>query len=90
VGHKITRKGEDCSDGEPADEWLARKQECIAIRAKLSATDAKVMDTAIYASNVKDIGNAFEFTGKTAERQGKRLLLAASMALSALMDTVAA
>jgi hypothetical protein len=90
VGHKITSEAGDDTGGEPADEWIVRKQECIALRAKLSATDAKALDTAIHASNFKDIGKAFEFTEKTAERQGKRLLLAASKNLSALIANVAA
>jgi len=56
VGHKITSDSGGGDTGDSADEWIVRKQECIALRAKLSATDAKALDTAIHASNFKDIG----------------------------------
>jgi hypothetical protein len=90
LGHKITSANANAGGGDSPDEWIVRHQEAVAIRAKLSATDAKVLDTAIHASNFEDIGNAFAFTGKTAQRQGKCLLLAANKNLSALIEQNAA
>jgi hypothetical protein len=90
IGHKISSECDDCRNDEPADEWIVRIQERSDIRAQLSTYDVKALDTAIHASNFQDIGEAFDFRGKTAERQGKRLLLAATSNLSALIDKVAA
>jgi len=90
IGHKISSEGDDKGSEEAADEWIIRKQESIAIRAKLTRADAKALDIAIHGSNFKDIGEAFGFAEKAAERQGKRHLLAASKNLSALIDSIAA
>lgn len=90
IGHKITRGSPDKAHGESVEHRIARQQECIHIRAKLSATDVKVLDTAIHASNFEDIGNEFGFRDKNAQRQGKTLLMAASRGLSVLMDNVTA
>lgn len=91
IGHKITSGGSpDNPDGNSAEDQIARRQESIHIRAKLSATDVKVLDIAIHASNFEDIGNAFGFRDKTAQRRGKSLLITASRSLSAVLGNVAA
>jgi hypothetical protein len=90
IGHKITSSGDDYRTDQSADEWIVRTQERSDIRAKLSPDDTKALDTAIHASNYRDVGEAFGFRGKTAERRGKSLLLAASKSLSTLIDKAAA
>jgi hypothetical protein len=90
IGHKIASDDDDCHIYKPADEWIVRIQDRNDIRTKLSAEDGKALDAAIHASNYADVGKAFDFHGKRAERQGKRILLTASRNLSALIDTVAA
>ncbi len=86
IGHKICSEQDDCRDDEPADEWIVRSQERCEVRAQLSSDDTKALDTAIHASNFQEIGEAFDFEGKTAERQGIRLLMAANKNLSAVID----
>jgi hypothetical protein len=90
LGHKITLTADDVVVSDSPEELVTKVKERNDIRAKMTAADAKTLDKAIYASSYADIGKAFDFTGKAAERQGKRLLLAANTRLSALIERVAA
>jgi hypothetical protein len=56
----------------------------------LSHTDRSVLDAAATAGNMKDIGTSMGFSGKTAERRGKRALIAANDNLMRAIDAYAA
>jgi hypothetical protein len=83
-------RGSDSNGFAEADEWLIRKERLTTLRSQLSRDDAAALDAALHASNFEDVGEAFGFKGKTAERQGKLRLLAASKNLSDLIDREAA
>ncbi|MBO9194342.1 hypothetical protein J5277_09515 [Rhizobium sp. 16-449-1b] len=56
----------------------------------LSHSDRQVLDAAATAGNMKDIGTSMGFAGKTAERRGKRSLIAANDNLMRAIEAYAA
>jgi hypothetical protein len=58
----------------PEDRLIAMQDAAFA-NDNISPKHAKVLDAAIVAQNFSEIGKVFGFTKKTAERQGKRLLV---------------
>jgi hypothetical protein len=83
-------RGTDSSGFAEADEWLIRNERLTTLRSQLSRDDAAALDTALHASTFRDVGQAFGFKGKTAERQGQQRLLTACKNLSNLIDREAA
>lgn len=71
-------------------EWLTRPEQSAALRSKLSSEDVTALDTAICAANFAEVGQAFGYEGKTAERQGKSRLIAANRNLSTILQAEAA
>jgi hypothetical protein len=58
--------------------------------ARLPKADVAVLDTAVKAKNMREIGSSSGFTGKTAERRGKRALMAANDNLMEAIKAAAA
>lgn len=58
--------------------------------AALSVTDAVVLETATKARSMTEVGSSLGFVGKTAERRGKRALIAANNNLMAAIEAYAA
>lgn len=56
------------------------------IASKLPSTDVLVLDAALSAQNMADIGNVIGFQGKVAERKGKQALQAACARLAAVLE----
>lgn len=56
------------------------------IASKLLPTDVLVLDAALWAKNMSDIGNVIGFQGKVAERKGKQALQAACKRLTAILQ----
>ncbi len=50
----------------------------------------RALDAAIIAANFSEVGAAFGFDGKTAERQGKSITLAAAKKLESALQKIAA
>ncbi|MDA9487942.1 hypothetical protein XI08_01575 [Bradyrhizobium sp. CCBAU 11361] len=71
-------------------ERLIAMEDAIAANDNLTSDQIKTLDAAITARNFADVGIAGGFTGKAAERQGKRLALEASKALSVILERLAA
>ena len=72
------------------EELLIARQERIVANDNLDPKHAAVLDAAIVAPNFETVGCQFGYTGKTAERQGKRLTIAAAQAFSDLKQQHAA
>jgi hypothetical protein len=85
VGHRVTREVYDVRLAPDTDDWYTRPEEMAALRGELASEDVIALDAALVAANYTDIGNAFGYTGKTAERQGKSRLLTDCKNLSALL-----
>lgn len=64
----------------PLERVLAM-DDAIVANDNLSPEHTKALDAALSAKNFAEIGKAFGYSGKTAERQGKRLLRGACEAL---------
>jgi hypothetical protein len=84
--HGIKSTGRDHTGDAETEDWLARTEQSVALRGKLSRVDVTALDAALHASSFADVGNALGYTGKTAERQGKQRLLLASRNLSKIID----
>lgn len=69
---------------------LIAMEDAIAANDNLTPGQINALDTAITARNFADVGKVAGFTGKTAERQGKRLVLEASKAFSVVLERLAA
>jgi hypothetical protein len=74
---------------DPLERLLAMEG-VIAANDNLSPEHVKTLDIAVSAQNFTVVGEAFGFSRKTAERQGKRLVLEASKAFSEVLEQVAA
>jgi hypothetical protein len=66
-------------------EWVSHEQERAHLRGKLLPDTVKALDAAIEAENFEDVGRAFGHDGKTAERKGKQIVLAACAELAAVL-----
>jgi hypothetical protein len=71
-------------------ERLIRMEDAMAANDNLDPEHASVLDAAITSPNFETVGNRFGFTGKTAERQGKRLTMDACKAFSQVLERLAA
>ncbi len=80
VSPKKANSGAMASDG---DGDLERG----VIASKLPSTDVLVLDAALSAKNMSDIGNVIGFQGKVAERKGKQALQAACERLTAILQS---
>lgn len=85
VGHHRPFASDSRPSGEIPEERLIRMEESKGLRAQLSRNDARALDLGICAANFSEIGEAYGYKGKTAERQGKQHLLTACKNLSALL-----
>jgi hypothetical protein len=72
------------------EELLIAREERIAANDNLAPHDAAVLDAAIVSPNFQTIGGQFGYSGKTAERQGKLLVLAACKSFYELKERLAA
>lgn len=81
--HATHREWYDWADAESNAE--AERHEFAHLRGKLSSDAVKVLDIAVEAQNFAKVGEAFGFKGKTAERQGKKLVLAACAELKSAL-----
>jgi hypothetical protein len=71
-------------------ERLIAMEDANAANDNLSPQHVKALDTALTARNFTVVGEAFGFQARTAERQGKRLVLEATKAFSAILERLAA
>lgn len=69
---------------------MADRKEWFDAVDSLKGKDRKVLDTAFSAKNFRSVGASLGFTGKNAERRGKRALLAANDNLMAAVVAYAA
>jgi hypothetical protein len=69
---------------------LIKREDVLAANDNLDPKHAAVLEAAIAAPNFETVGYQFGYTGKTAERQGKRLTLEACKAFSEVLERVAA
>ncbi|RVD62928.1 hypothetical protein [Mesorhizobium sp. M7A.F.Ca.ET.027.03.2.1] len=80
---------------QPPERWqdtadeLARQAEFEAWCKALPPEQQKALDIATTAANFREVGEAFGHEGKTAERQGKKLLLAANDNSAEILKKVA-
>jgi hypothetical protein len=69
---------------------LIKREDGLAANDNLDPKHVAVLEAAIVAPNFETVGYQFGYTGKTAERQGKRLTLAACKAFSEVLERLAA
>jgi hypothetical protein len=73
--------------GDGVGGTLAALQEGAHCRGKLPASTVKAMDAAICARNFAEVGAAFGYRGKNAERRGKQLVREACAAVGAFLES---
>jgi hypothetical protein len=69
---------------------LIQMEDGVAANDNLAPNHAAVLEAAITSPNFETVGNRFRFSGKTAERRGKRLTLEACKAFSEGLERLAA
>lgn len=74
----------------PVHEAVESADTLARLLAQLAADDVKALAAAICAPNFSKVGEAFGFDGKTAERRGKAIVIAAAKTLSAVLEKNAA
>ncbi|WP_333898676.1 hypothetical protein [Agrobacterium pusense] len=67
------------------DDPVAHAQHAEFIRTAVKPSTAEVLDFALVAANMRQIGERLGFSGKHAERQGKQALIAACEELDAIL-----
>jgi hypothetical protein len=73
-----------------ASAWLERLTEDKKLRLEVGPEAEAVLDASLTAQSFKKLGQEFRHVGKTAERQGKRILRAAVSTLSGAIEKIAA
>lgn len=76
-------RGGEFNDG--IGRRLGELQEAAHIRGKLPSDTVRALDVAIDAHNFSDVGVAFGYRGKNAERRGKQIVRDACSALKAVL-----
>ena len=89
VGHHRAKGFAEMPD-HTSEERDERQNENRELRSLVGADTEAVIDAALVAGNFSDIGEAQGHYGKTAERQGKRILREAAKNLSAAIEKLAA
>ncbi|QAY95107.1 hypothetical protein CWB41_04665 [Methylovirgula ligni] len=83
------RSNPDARQAGPENDGISRRQgalqEAAHLRGKLSRHTVKALDIAIEAQNFAEVGAAFGFLGKNAERRGKQLVLESCAELKAAL-----
>lgn len=79
IGMKKSPKGNGGSiSWQDLSEKISQREEWEAVERELSRKDLAVLDAVTSARNMSQVGQSIGFTGKHAERRGKRALLAAN------------
>ena len=76
-----------CFDQE---EYSISRQDVLFANDNTSPEHVKILDAAIIARSFAEVGEQFGFTGKTAERQGKRLVQEAAKGFTETLKRLAA
>ncbi|WP_256807799.1 hypothetical protein [Bradyrhizobium sp. Bra64] len=71
-------------------ERLIAMERAVAANDNMQPAHRKVLDIAITARNFGEVGQAFGYSGKNAERRGKRLVQEAAKELSLILERCAA
>jgi hypothetical protein len=91
IGHRVTRQVKDTIwVANSPHEHFERKQDNAALESALAPADVLALDSALACRSFEELGRAFGYTGKTAERQGNRRLLMAAKNLSTALEKIAA
>jgi hypothetical protein len=69
---------------------LIAREERIATNDNIDPKHAQVLDAAIVSPNFEAVGTQLGYSGKTAQRQGKRLVLQACKSFSEIKERFAA
>lgn len=91
IGLEKGKKGESGSVAwEDISTHIVEREVWAETLAALSGGDVKTMDVALTAKTMREIGEAHGFTGKRAERMGKKILRAANDNLAVALKKSAA
>lgn len=77
-------------EGPGPQDWQERKETRDALLAGISPADTQVLDMALTASSMRHLGEQLGYSGKNAERQGKRHLQRATENLAVAVIEMAA
>jgi hypothetical protein len=75
-----------CDYSAVAHDQLAARQALGIIKAQLTTAEIRLLDLAITGQTFQQLGEAFGYSDKAAERRGKRLLLAVTKKLAAILE----
>ncbi|MBP0439544.1 hypothetical protein [Tianweitania sediminis] len=74
-----------CRGAFPFDDPVAIASEAVDVRSSVTPETAAILDLALHAANLRQVGEHLGFLGKTAERRGKAALLAACAELDEVL-----